>query len=157
MPSQEKAVIKAMRRHQRDGRRFRDLLVHCACGWKSPALKSRKGSNDFALAREDQAKSFERHVARALLAATVTPESAGLLARLSASGGRNIDLLKRAKDAEAVVTGVRELHRPEWHIWTELDGTPGEGWICDHCTPTGWVSQITHHPCPTINVLEGTK
>ena len=74
MPSQEKAVIKAMRRHQRDGRRFRDLLVHCACGWKSPALNARKGSNDFALAREDQAKSFERHIAREVLAATGVAE-----------------------------------------------------------------------------------
>lgn len=117
MPSQEKAVIKAMRRHQRDGRRFRDLLIHCACGWKSPALKARQGSNDFALAREDQAKSFERHIAREVLAATATPESAGLLARLSASGGRNIDLLKRAQAAEKKASAVREIAD---HIWPEF-------------------------------------
>lgn len=157
MPSQEKAVTKAMRRHQRDGRRFRDLLVHCACGWKSPALKARKGSNDFALAREDQAKSFERHVARALLAATVTPESAGLLARLSASGGRNIDLLKRAKDAEAKVTAAHDLHKAVQTDCTNLDGSKFTGWICNECTPTGWVSELTLYPCPTITALEGTK
>lgn len=157
MSAQEKAVIKAMRRHQRDGRRFRDLLVHCACGWKSPALKARKGSNDFALAREDQAKSFERHVAREVLAATAAPESAGLLARLSASGGRNIDLLKRAQNAEAVMAGVRELHKPKetsvqrWQVTTNTQ--IGPEWVtvlmCTGCS--------ANYPCPTINALEGTK
>ncbi|ASN39015.1 hypothetical protein CGQ24_08290 [Arthrobacter sp. 7749] len=73
MTKQEKDVTKALRRHQRDGRRFRDLLIHCACGWKSPELKARKGSNDFAAAREDQAKSFERHVTRAIIEAAGTP------------------------------------------------------------------------------------
>lgn len=72
MTPQEKAVTKALRRHQRDGRRFRDLLIHCACGWKSPELMARKGSNDFAAAREDQAKSFERHVTKAVIEAAST-------------------------------------------------------------------------------------
>ncbi|MGL3804699.1 hypothetical protein ACSYDW_01240 [Paeniglutamicibacter sp. R2-26] len=83
-------------------------------------------------------------------------ENAGLLARLSASGGRNIDMLKRAQMAEAAVAGVRELHRPVWHTWMGVVGIPAAGWICGHCTPAGAVTEITHHPCPTINVLDGS-
>lgn len=87
---------------------------------------------------------------------TSGPAAGRLLGRLSASGGRNIDLLKRAHGSEAAVAGVRELHRKVWFAWIELDGKPGAGYICDHCTPsTG--TELTHYPCPTINVLDGSK
>lgn len=137
MPSQEKAVIKAMRRHQRDGRRFRDLLVHCACGWKSPALKARKGSNDFALAREDQAKSFERHVAREVLAATGVAEAplAGKLFDLivnlkGAKGEETVTIALSGTDSVSVACmALHQVGKPEYiqAIMTGIDDP--EGWV----------------------------
>lgn len=109
----------------------------CLCGFKSAVSRDRT-----------------KHIMEVTLDAA-KPEKTGLLARLSASGGRNIDLLKRAQDAEAAIAGVRELHRPVWFAWVELDGTPGAGHICDHCTPEVG-TEIVHYPCTTINVLEGS-
>lgn len=149
MSAQEMAGQKELARHY-PNRRIRNGQINCICGWKTETT-----------GQANQQKSFRRHQIRKVLAAAneadAKSDSAGLVARLSASGGRNIDLRKRATDAEAAANGVRELHRPVWHTWTELDGTPGAGLICDHCTPTGFTSMITHHPCPTINVLEASK
>lgn len=84
------------------------------------------------MGQANQQKSFRRHQIREVLAATWDTD-------------------------EAAATRVRELHSRVWHTWTELDGTPGEGWICDHCTPTGRVSVLTLHPCPTIDALGGSE
>lgn len=117
MSSPEKAVIKAMRRHQRDGRRFRDLLVHCACGWKSPPLEAKKGSNDLVAARAEQAKSFERHIAKQVLeAAQISTMPVGAMFTLNIK----IDGEEAAVSVAGTTnprTAVRALHvagKPEY-------------------------------------------
>jgi hypothetical protein len=64
----------------------------CLCGFKSAISRDRT-----------------KHIMAITLEAAVPSEDSGLLSRLSASGGRNIDLLKRAEAAEAKVTKALEL------------------------------------------------
>lgn len=138
MSRQEKAVTKALRRHQRDGRRFRDLLIHCACGWKSPELKARKGSNDFAAAREDQAKSFERHVTKAVIeAAGIAPDDSitgtafGLNVKLVSTESKttmNISI-SSTDDLVLACIAMKKLANPEYIRYILYKVGKPVGWV----------------------------
>lgn len=78
----------------------------------------------------------------------------GLLARLSASAGRNIDLLKRVQAAEAQVTAVRELHQPK--RITEYNVPVFDEYDPPTVTHSGCACGSHYYPCNTLRVLVPT-
>lgn len=124
MSAQEKAGIKALARHSQK-MGIRNGQINCLCGWKTETT-----------GQVNQRKSFRRHQMREVLAAIEASRD------------------QEAGNAEAAAGNVRELHTKVWQTWTEINGDPGEGWICNHCTPVGLICELALYPCPTIKALD---